>query len=245
MRMRKVLLGVGAATMMASSIAVAQTDTLQGSGIRVRKDASLTLRDTASMRDTLTTAGVQTSTTSYAAGDVDMFAGWNDGNIIHYVIVGDSMEVELARLAETRAGSAEVREFARMLATDHGAYLAEDLEMARDEDLGRTAHANDNTYTRLTNAWNELRGLRGAAFDRAFLRQIAMKHQSSISAYRTLEPSARDDDLEKLLEERVPLLERHLNRARELAGTLGVDLNMTTPPAGQGSTSSGSTRYPN
>jgi putative membrane protein len=239
MRMRKVLLGFGAATMTLSSVAVAQTDTLQGSGIRVRKDASLTLRDTASMRDTLTTAGVPT-TTSYAGGDVDMFVGWNDGNIIHYVIVGDSMEVELARLAETRAGSAEVREFARMLATDHGAYLAEDLEMARDEDLGRTAHARDNAYNRLTSAWNELSGLTGAAFDRAFLRQIAMKHQSSISAYRTLEPSARDDDLEKLLEERVPLLERHLNRARELAGTMGVDLGTTTTP-----TSSGSTRYPN
>jgi putative membrane protein len=241
MRMRKTLLGFGVA-MMASSVAVAQTDTLQGSGIRVRKDAWLSTRDTMSVaaRDTVT--GVDTRTTSYAAGDVEMFRGWNDGNIIHYVIVGDSMEVELARLAETRAASAEVRDFARMLVTDHSAYLAKDLEMAKDEDLGRTPHPSDNTFGRLTNQWNELNGLSGSAFDRAFLRHIAMKHQSSISAYRTLEPSARDDDLEKLLEERIPMLERHLNRAREVGGTLGVDLNITTTPTGQ---SSGSTRYPN
>jgi predicted outer membrane protein len=128
-----------------------------------------------------------------------------------------------------------------MLVTDHTAYLAQDLQMSRDEDLGRVANPNDNTLSRLTNVWNELNGLSGSAFDRAFLRHIAMKHQSSIAAYRTLEPSARDDDLEKLLEDRIPLLERHLNRAREVAGPLGVDLNITTP-TGQ---TPAPTRYPN
>jgi putative membrane protein len=238
MRISKVLLGVGVAMTMGSA-ALAQTDTLQGSGIRVRKDASLSWRDTGAVaaRDTGTAV-----TTSYSTGDVETsFAGWVDGNIIHYVIVGDSMEVELARLAETRAASAEVRDFARMLLTDHSAYLAEDLEMSKDEDLGRAASPTDYTLTRLTTMWNELSGLNGSAFDRAFLRHIAMKHQSSIAAYRTLEPSARDDDLEKLLEDRVPLLERHLNRAREIAGTLNVDLNMTTPSSQTG----GTTRYPN
>ncbi|MDQ3949067.1 MAG: DUF4142 domain-containing protein [Gemmatimonadota bacterium] len=237
MKANKVLLGLGVA-MMASSVATAQTDTLQGSGIRVRKDAYLNV----SVRDTTTgVTGVDARTPSYAAGDVEMFRGWGDGNIIHYVIVGDSMEVEIARLAETRAASAEVRDFARMLVTDHTAYLAEDLQMSRDEDLGRVPNSNDNTFSRLTNVWNELNGLTGSTFDRAFLRHIAMKHQNSIAAYRTLEPSARDDDLEKLLEDRVPLLERHLNRAREIAGPLGVDLNITTP-TGQ---TTGSTRYPN
>jgi putative membrane protein len=242
MRINKFLLGLSVA-MMASSVAVAQTDTLQGSGIRVRKDASLGQRDPSYSRDTVTPAtAVETPTPGYSAGDVEMtFTGWGDGNMIHYVIVGDSMEVELARLADTRAGSAAVRELATMLVTDHSAYLAEDLEMAKDEDLGRTPHPSDNTLSRLTNAWNELSGLTGSAFDRAFLRHIAMKHQSSIAAYRTLEPSARDDDLEKLLEERVPMLERHLNRAREIAGTLGVELHMTTP-SGQ---TTGTTRYPN
>jgi predicted outer membrane protein len=232
MRRRTVLLGLGAA-MMASSVAMAQTDTLQRSGIRVRKDASLDV--------SYTRTGVDVRTPSYAGGDVDIYAGWTDGNIIHYLIVGDSMEVEIARLAETRSGSAAVRDLARMLASDHTAYLAEDLEMNRDEDLGRVPSPNDMTLSRLTNAWNELRGLSGAAFDRAFLRQIAAKHQSSIAAYRALEPNARDDDLEKLLEDRIPLLERHLNRTRDVAATLGVNLNITT---GTGQTT-GSTRYPN
>jgi putative membrane protein len=235
MRISKVVLGMGMAMTM-SSAALAQTDTLQGSGIRVRKDASLSWRDTGvvAARDTGTAV-----TTSYSTGDVETsFAGWGDGNIIHYVIVGDSMEVELARLAETGAASAEVRDFARMLLTDHSAYLAEDLEMNKDEDLARAASPTDYTLNRMMTVWNELSGLNGSDFDRAFLRHIAMKHQSSIAAYRTLEPSARDNDLEKLLEDRVPLLERHLNRAREIAGTLNVDLNMTTP-------TSGTTRYPN
>jgi putative membrane protein len=233
MRPTKLLLGT-CMVMMASSIAVAQTDTLTGSGIRVRKDASLY------MRDTLTVADART-TPSYATGSVDTYTGWTDGNMIHYVIVGDSLEVEIARLAETRASSSEVRDLARMLATDHSAYLAEDLEMARDEDLGRTPSPNDNTLNRLSGNWNELRGLSGSAFDRAFLQRIAAKHEGSIAAYRTLSPSARDNDLRKLLEDRVPLLERHLNRTREIAGTLGVNLNMATP-TGQ---ATGSTRYPN
>src|ERR671915_142459 len=167
MRISKVVLGMGMAMTM-SSAALAQTDTLQGSGIRVRKDASLSWRDTGvvAARDTGTAV-----TTSYSTGDVETsFAGWGDGNIIHYVIVGDSMEVELARLAETGAASAEVRDFARMLLTDHSAYLAEDLEMNKDEQLGRMANPSDNTLSRLTGVWNELNGLNGTAFDRAFLR---------------------------------------------------------------------------
>jgi putative membrane protein len=221
-RMHKVVLGLGA-VMLASSVAAAQTDTLQGSGIRVRKDWGVSTTDTA--RSTaMSTVRDSMTVTTFSGGDIDTFAGWGDGNIIHYVIVGDSTEVELARLAETRAASAEVREFARMLVTEHSAALATDLEMNRDEDLGRTPAANDNTLSRMMGVWNELNGLSGSAFDRAFLRHVAMKHQRSISAFRTLEPSARDDDLEKLLEERLPVLERHLNRAREIAGTLGVSL---------------------
>jgi putative membrane protein len=223
MRASKFLLGLSM-TMMASSVAMAQADTLQGSGIRVRKDYALSMRDTLTDRDT--TIAVTTPTPTYTGSDMTTFTGWGDGHMIHYVIVGDSMEVEIARLAETRAASAEVRAFARMLVTDHSASLAEDLEMAKDEDLGRTPHPNDHSFHHLTSVWNELRGLTGSAFDRAFLQRVAMKHQSAIAAYRTLEPSARDDDLEKLLEDRVPILERHLNRAREIAGTLGVNLSM-------------------
>ena len=233
MRQTKLLLGLSMA-MMASSVAVAQTDTLSGSGIRVRKDASLYMRDTLAV--------AEGRTESYSAGSVDTYAGWTDGNMIHYVIVGDSMEVEIARLAETRAASAEVRDLARMLVTDHSAYLSEDLEMAKDEDLGRTASPSDATFNRLTGNWNELRGLSGSAFDRTFLTRIATKHEGSIRAYRMLRPNARDDDLRKLLDDRIPMLERHLNRAQEVAGTLGVNLNVTTAPSGQ---SPGSTRYPN
>jgi putative membrane protein len=223
MRASKLVVGLGIA-MMASSVATAQSDTRQGSGIRVRKDVALTVRDTLTGRDT--TIGVTTPAPSYTGSDMTTFNGWGDGHMIHYVIVGDSMEVEIARLAETRAASAEVREFARMLITDHSAALAEDVEMAKDEDLGRTPHPNDHSFSHLTNVWNDLRGLSGSAFDRAFLQRVAMKHQSTIAAYRTLEPSARDDDLEKLLEDRLPVLERHLSRAREIAGTIGVNVGM-------------------
>ena len=63
---------------------------------------------------TASVAGAQVTTTS--GGDVSMFS---QKNLIDHLIVGDSLEVEMAQLAVSRTQNAAVKDFANQLLADH------------------------------------------------------------------------------------------------------------------------------
>jgi predicted outer membrane protein len=79
--------------------------------------------------------GTVVETPGFNAVDAEVYRSMTDANIMAHMIVGDSLEIEMARLAAERAGDPEVREFARMLVDEHSRHLATSLEMARDERL--------------------------------------------------------------------------------------------------------------
>jgi putative membrane protein len=212
------MLGTGAMA-IASSLAPAQADAqVRGSGIRVSKDAYVpTTAETSS--------GTLIDAPGFNAVDSEVYRSMNDANIMAHMIVGDSLEIELARLGAERAGDPEVREFARMLVDEHSRHLATSLEMARDEDIGSIPADGDRHPVTLRRFINQLRNMGSSpAFDRAFLRYQIRHHDHEMNALRTMRPAARDDDLEQHIDETLPVIERHLNRSRELGARLGLTI---------------------
>jgi putative membrane protein len=212
------MLGTGAIA-IASSLAPAQADAqVRGSGIRVSKDAYVpTTAETSS--------GTLIDAPGFNAVDSEVYRSMNDANIMAHMIVGDSLEIELARLGAERAGDPEVREFARMLVDEHSRHLATSLEMARDEDIGSIPADGDRHPVTLRRFINQLRNMGSSpAFDRAFLRYQIRHHDHEMNALRTMRPAARDDDLEQHIDETLPVIERHLNRSRELGARLGLTI---------------------
>ncbi len=212
------LLMVGTGAMVvAGSFAPAQAEAqVRGSGIRVSKDAYVpTVSETAT--------GTVIDAPGFNAVDAEVYRGMTDANIMSHMIVGDSLEIEMARLAAERAGDPEVREFARMLVDEHSRHLATSLEMARDEDIGSMPADGDRHAVTLRRMISQLRTMGSSpAFDRTFLRYQIRHHDHDINALRAMRPAARDDDLEQHIDESLPVLERHLTRARELGGRIGV-----------------------
>jgi putative membrane protein len=205
--------GTGA-MVIAGSLAPTQADAqVRGSGIRVSKDAYISE----------TAAGTLTDTPGFNEIDAEVYRSMTDANIMAHMIVGDSLEIEMARLAAERAGDPEVREFARMLVDEHSRHLATSLEMSRDEDIGSIPADGDRHAVTLRRYLSNLRGMGSSpAFDRAFLRFQIRHHDHEVNALRAMRPAARDDDLEQHIDETLPVIERHLSRARELGGRLGV-----------------------
>ena len=214
------LLAVGAGAMaIASAFTPVQADAqVRGSGIRVSKDAYVpTVSETAS--------GTVIDAPAFNVVDAEIYRSMNDANIMAHMIVGDSLEIEMARLAAERAGDPEVREFARMLVDEHSRHLATSLEMARDEDIGSIPAAGDRHAVTMRRMLSQLRAMgSGPAFDRAFLRYQIRHHDHEVNALRAMRPAARDDDLEQHIDETLPVIERHLIRARELGGRLGAGI---------------------
>jgi putative membrane protein len=209
--------GTGA-MVVASSFAPARADAqVRGSGIRVSKDVYVPTTTSE------TVSGTVIDAPGFNAVDAEVYRSMTDANIMAHMIVGDSLEIEMARLAAERAGDPEVREFARMLVDEHSRHLATSLEMARDEDIGSVPADGDRHAVSLRRMISQLRTMGSSpAFDRTFLRYQIRHHNHELNALRAMRPAARDDDLEQHIDETLPVIERHLNRARELGGRLGV-----------------------
>ena len=210
------MLGAGA-MVVASALTPTQADAqVTGSGIRVSKDAYVpTVSETST--------GTVIDAPGFNAVDAEVYRSMTDANIMAHMIVGDSLEIEMARLAAERAGDPEVREFARMLVDEHTRHLATSLEMARDEDIGSVPAAGDRHAVTLRRYLASLRAMGSStAFDRAFIRYQIRHHDHEVNALRAMRPAARDDDLEQHIDETLPVIERHLNRSRELGGRLGL-----------------------
>jgi putative membrane protein len=207
------VLGAGA-MVIAGSLTPAQADAqVTGSGIRVSKDAYVPS----------VSEGTVIDAPGFNAVDAEVYRSMTDANIMSHMIVGDSLEIEIARIAAERAGDPEVREFARMLVDEHTRHLATSLEMSRDEDIGSIPADGDRHAVTLRRYLSSLRAMASSpAFDRAFLRYQIRHHDHEMNALRAMRPAARDDDLEQHIDETLPVIERHLNRSRELGSRLGV-----------------------
>jgi putative membrane protein len=208
------MLGIGA-MVLASFTPVQAAAQVTGSGIRVSKDAYVP--------PVSETAAGRIDAPGFNAVDAEIYRSMTDANIMAHMIVGDSLEIEIARIGAERAGDPEVREFARMLVDEHSSHLATSLEMSRDEDIGSVPADGDRHAVTLRRYLSSLRAMGSSpAFDRAFLRYQIRHHDHELNALRTMRPAARDNDLRQHIDETLPVIERHLSRARELGGRLGV-----------------------
>ena len=147
-------------------------------------------------------------------------------NVVDHMIVGDSLEVEEAQLAMTRSQNAAVKDFANMLVTDHKAHLDNLRKLAGKSDIGREANSSDSSAAMASAVFGQLQSMGAdAGFDKAFVDAQIQTHTREIAALKTLRAAAKDDDLQKDIDATIPVLDRHLARAK------AVSAQLTAPPS--------------
>jgi putative membrane protein len=159
-------------------------------------------------------------------------------NLVDHLIVGDSLEVEAAKLAVARTQNAAVKDFANTLITDHTNHLENLNKLAGKHDIGREANAADTSNAMAIRILTTMRDMPAdSGFDRAFVRQQIRHHMHEIDALKMLRPAAKDDDLQHDIDRTMPVLERHLSLARQVGAQIGVTADsmpmkmpMTKPP---------------
>jgi putative membrane protein len=213
-RCAALLAGVGLAATAASADAQ----------IPVEKDRGMQVQTTSAMSGVTTPS--PTRVVEVSTGDLELYRGATDANVVAHILTGDSLEIAMSRLALARSSNATVREFAQMMVEHHSRNEAEFRAMQADEDIGIMPMANDPIAAQGRNALANLENLTGAAFDRAYLRAQVMHHDADAAALAQMADMARDDDLEQDIEEKLlPVVRQHLARARDIAGQLGVDVS--------------------
>lgn len=192
------------------------------STIRISKDAATTtVSTTPSARTTAVVSGGDVILGPLF--DVSVYANnMNEKNITAHMATGDSLDVELARLAQGKAINNNVRNFATILVNDHGVHLGKTIEIITDEDVGAQSLTNDPELQRMRQEIARLRDMPSSSnWDAAFLRFQAAHHQNEIDILNANVKNAHDDDLEEHIEDTLKSLARHRDMAREIAASLG------------------------
>jgi len=175
----------------------------------------------------LTASAVAAQVTTVSGGDVTAFT---QKQLIDHMIVGDSIEMQIAGLAATRTQNAAVREFANQLLADHKAHVDNLLKLAANPNIGREANPTDSSGSKGTAAFKSLQSMApDSGFDRAFVQAQIQHHQAAINALKALRPTVKDPDVQKDIDATLPVQETHLSRATQLASQLGNPRTVGSP----------------
>ncbi|MGH7678116.1 MAG: DUF4142 domain-containing protein [Gemmatimonadaceae bacterium] len=216
-----VLLGAGALLIATASSAQQR---MNGSGIRITKDGGEVLSPTT------TPSGVSTTVTAAplnfsTAFDISAYSPLNEKGITFLMATGDSLEIQLGHLAQSKGSDQRVRDYGTMLVTDHTAHLAKTWEIITDEDVGIEAIPNDNEGARLRELLTWLRNNPASpSWDATFLRAQGQHHQNVIDILNANIKNAHDDDLEEHIEASLTSLAKHRDAAKNTATSMGISV---------------------
>lgn len=142
----------------------------------------------------------------------------NDAQIAAIVVAANTVDIDAGKLAEAKTRNKDVRAFAKMMVSDHSNVNKQAVALVKK--LHVTPEENDTSKS-LTQGGvsnrDKLKGMSGAAFDKAYVDNEVSYHQTVLDALdKTLIPGASNAELKALLTKVRPNIAAHLEHARHL-----------------------------
>jgi putative membrane protein len=157
-------------------------------------------------------AGLLSSGPSRAADSL------SDVEIAHAAYTADDLDIAYAKIALERSQTPAIREFAQLMIKDHTA--ANESALALVKKLGVTPKDNPFSQTLVKNGEAkkaELRGLSGAAFDRAYAQNELAYHQIVVKTVADQWiPSIQNAEFKKFMTDANDIFKAHLSHAQHV-----------------------------
>lgn len=160
--------------------------------------------DGTSMTDTnMNNNGAAGATTSSTLSD-------DDNKFVLKAASGGMMEVELGRLAQQKASSAQVKEFGSMMVTDHTKANDELKSLAQAKGITLPATMKDEHQKHV----KDLSEKTGVEFDKAYMKMMVDDHKEDIDDFEDCSKDSKDADLKAFATKTLPVLQKHLASAK-------------------------------
>ncbi|CAI8795619.1 putative membrane protein [Pseudomonas sp. IT-P100] len=130
---------------------------------------------------------------------------------------GGIAEIETSRLALEKSASADVKEFANMMITDHSKANDELATIAKKHDI-----EVPDTTTLVKQAKEKILDMRDESFDAAYANNQVKAHEDTIELFKKEANTVTDDkvkgatELKAFAQKMLPGLEKHLDGAKKL-----------------------------
>ena len=146
----------------------------------------------------------------------------NDAQIAAIVVTANQVDIDAGKLAEAKGTNPQVKALGKQMVTDHTGVNKQATDLVTK--LGVTPEDNATAQSLKSGGAENVKtlsGLKGAAFDRAYVDHEIAYHQQVLDALdTTLIPSAQNAELKALLVKVRPAFVAHLEHAKMVQKSL-------------------------
>jgi len=121
---------------------------------------------------------------------------------------GGMFEMELAKMAQEKAASKDVKEFAAMILTDHMAASEELKAIAAKKNITLPTTLGKDEQEDV----DEMAKLTGAEFDKKYVDAMVEDHEKDVKLFQEASIAGQDPDLKQFAGKTLPTLQKHLER---------------------------------
>jgi putative membrane protein len=150
--------------------------------------------------------------------------GPSDAQIAFIVVTANQVDIDAGELASSKSQNPDVRAFAKRMVTDHTGVNKSAVDLVTKLKVT----PQDNPTSQNLKAGGDknlanLKGLSGAAFDKAYIDHEVAYHEQVLDAMdKVLIPSAKNVELKALLVQVRPAFVAHLDHAKKVQTSLAA-----------------------
>jgi putative membrane protein len=146
-----------------------------------------------------------------------MKAGDKDQQFLQHAARDGLAEVQLGQMAAERASNPEVQRFGQRMVTDHTKANQELMALAQSKNFSMPKDI-DKKYQKTAEALAKKQGTR---FDREYTRDMVADHEKAVQLFSAEAKEGKDADIKAFANKSLPILQEHLQMARQLTQQQG------------------------
>lgn len=140
----------------------------------------------------------------------------SDQQFINDAAKGNRAEIELGKLVESKAKDPGVKQFAKMMQTDHAKALGQLEQIAQSKNLTLPDGIPDDAQDLETKLSSES----GKDMEKDYMDGMVKDHQKDVKDFQDATQNLQDNDVKQWAENTLPTLQRHLKRAEQVDSKL-------------------------
>jgi putative membrane protein len=137
-----------------------------------------------------------------------------DKTFVNNAAMGGMMEVELGKVAVSKAHSDDVKKFGQRMVDDHTKANDELKKVAASKSITLPSDMGAKHKAEV----DKMSAMSGAAFDRAYMQMMVSDHKKDVAEFQKESTTAKDSDIKNFASTTLPTLKEHLQEAERISG---------------------------
>jgi putative membrane protein len=168
-----------------------------------------------------TKAATATDTTARAA-TTPAAPALTDANIVAILDAANESDSAFGAMAVKKTKNPQVRQFARLMMAEHHMIRQQGQQLAKKLNVTPVPPANFDAPDKQKAAMSDLETKTGAAFDKAYIDHEVVYHEGLLETANQALAAAQNPELKDLIQKAAPVVQKHLDMAKQLQAKLNT-----------------------